>query len=94
MVTCQRTIYVSILVPCSDLLTSGEGAVFSHAQRLIKEFVMYVTHACCLLEINVSTNKNEPGHEKTHPRSLTSAFVFRCSDSIISLDSIAEISRL
>ena len=52
---------------------------------------------------------NEPGHEKTclmsysndkgadqpaHPRSLISAFVFRCLDSIISLDSIAEISRL
>ena len=51
----------------------------------------------------------EPGHEKTclmsyankkgadqpaHPRSLISAFVVRCLDSIISLDSIAEISRL
>ena len=51
----------------------------------------------------------EPGHEKmclmsyvnnkgadqpAHPRSLISAFVFRCLDSIISLDSIAEISRL
>ena len=51
----------------------------------------------------------EPGHEKMclmsyennkdadqpeHPRSLISAFVVRCLDSIISLDSIAEISRL
>ena len=51
----------------------------------------------------------EPGHEKmclmsygnnkgadqpAHPRSLISAFVVRCLDSIISLDSIAEISRL
>ena len=51
----------------------------------------------------------EPGHEKmclmsyandkgadqtAHPRSLNSAFVVRCLDSIISLDSIAEISRL
>ena len=47
----------------------------------------------------------EPGHEKmchmsyannkgADPRSLISAFVFRCLDSIISLDSIAEISRL
>ena len=52
----------------------------------------------------------EPGHEKmclmsyannkgadqpAHPRSLISAFVVRCLDSIhvISLDSIAEISR-
>ena len=52
---------------------------------------------------------NEPGHEKmclmsyannkgadqpAHPRSLISAFVVRCLDSIISLDSIAEISKL
>ena len=51
----------------------------------------------------------EPGHEKmclmlyannkgadqpAHPRSLISAFVVRCLDSIISLDSIVEISRL
>ena len=51
----------------------------------------------------------EPGHEKmclmsytnnkgadqpAHPRSLISAFIVRCLDSIISLDSIAEISRL
>ena len=51
----------------------------------------------------------EPGHEKmclmsyannkgadqpVHPRSLISAFVARCLDSIMSLDSIAEISRL
>ena len=51
----------------------------------------------------------EPGHEKmclmsyannkgadqpAHPRSLISAFVVRCLISIISLDSIAEISRL
>ena len=52
----------------------------------------------------------EPGHEKMflmsypnnkgedqppHPRSLISAFIVRCLDSIIlSLDSIAKISRL
>ena len=51
----------------------------------------------------------EPGHEKmclrsyannkgadqpAHARSLFSGFVFRCFDSIISLDSIAEISRI
>ena len=54
-------------------------------------------------------NIMEPGHEKmclmsyannkgadqpAHPRSLISAFVVRCLDSIISLDSIAEISTL
>ena len=52
---------------------------------------------------------NKPDHEKTclmsyannkgadqpaHPLSLISAFVVSCLDSIISLDSIAEISRL
>ena len=52
--------------------------------------------------------QNEPGHEKmclmsyannksadqpAHPRSLISAFVVRYLDSIIYLDSIAEISR-
>ena len=51
----------------------------------------------------------EPGHEKmclmsyannkgadqpAHPHSLISAFVVRCLDSIISLGSIAKISRL
>ena len=51
----------------------------------------------------------EPGHEKmclmpyannkgadqpAHPRSLISTCVVRCLDSIISLDSITEISRL
>ena len=51
----------------------------------------------------------EPGHEKMclmsyvnnkgadqplHPRSLINAFIVRCLDTIISLDSIAEISRL
>ena len=54
-------------------------------------------------------NTCEPGHEKMclmsyannkgtdqppHPCSLISAFVVRCLDSIISLDAIAEISRL
>ena len=61
------------------------------------------------MKIILLANQNEPGHEKmclmsyannkgadqpVHPRSLISAFVVRCLDSIISLDSIAEISRL
>ena len=38
---------------------------------------------------------NNKGADRTaHPRSLISAFVVRCLDSLISLDSIAEISRL
>ena len=61
-------------------------------------------HVCVLYEFLY-----EPGHEKmclmsyaknkgtdqpAHPRSLISAFVVRCLDSKISLDSIAKISRL
>ena len=59
--------------------------------------------------MNENCNTNEPGHEKmclmsyvnnkgadqpAHPRNLISAFVVHCLDCIISLDSIAEISRL
>ena len=63
-----------------------------------------------MLEIsNNSKSPNESGHEKTclmsvaknkgagqpaHPCSLISAFVVHCLDSILSLDSIAEISKL
>ena len=61
------------------------------------------------LEFQIKFNTFEPGHEKTclmsyannegadqpaHPRSLSGAFVVRCLDSIISLDSIAKISSL
>ena len=37
---------------------------------------------------------NKGADQPAHPHSLISAFVVRCLDSIISLDSIAEISRL
>ena len=60
------------------------------------------------LAVSTGMYSYEPGHEKmclmsygnnkgadqpAHPRSLISAFVVRCLDSIISLDSIAEILR-
>ena len=60
-------------------------------------------------KVQVSKHTCEPGHKKmclmsyannkgadqpAHPRSLISAFIVRCLDSIISLDSIAKISRL
>ena len=63
-----------------------------------------------LYEYNQTSEKPcEPGHENpclmsyannkgadqpAHPRGLISAFVVRCLESIISLDSIAEISRV
>ena len=37
---------------------------------------------------------NKDTDQPAHPRSLISAFIVRCWDSIISLDSIPEISRL
>ena len=42
----------------------------------------------------MSYAKNKGADRPAHPRSLISAFVVRCLDSMISLDSIAEISRL
>ena len=41
--------------------------------------------------ISYADNKGED--QTAHPRSLISAFIVCCLDSIISLDSIAEISR-
>ena len=42
----------------------------------------------------MSYANNKGADQPAHPCSLISAFVVRCVDSIISLDSIAEISRL
>ena len=44
----------------------------------------------CLMSYANDKGADQPAH----PRSLISAFVFRCLDSVISLDSIAKISRL
>ena len=42
----------------------------------------------------MSYANNKGADQPAHPRSLISAFIVRCLYSIISLDSIAEISRL
>ena len=42
----------------------------------------------------VSTANNKGADQPAHSRSLISAFVVHCIDSLISLGSIAEISRL
>ena len=42
----------------------------------------------------ISYANNKGADQPAHPRSLISAFFVRCLDRIISLDSIAEISRL
>ena len=72
----------------------------------VQELVVYLISKD---PISANQNEYQPGHEKmclmsyannkgadqpAHSRSLISAFVVRCSDNIISLDSIVEISRL
>ena len=42
----------------------------------------------------MSYANNKGAYQPVHPRNLISAFVVRCLDSIISLHSVAEISRL
>ena len=42
----------------------------------------------------MSYANNKGADQPVHPHSLISAFVVRCLDNIISLDSIAKISRL
>ena len=42
----------------------------------------------------MSNANNKGADQPAHPRGLISAFVVRCLDSIIYLDSIVEISRL
>ena len=76
------------------------------AERARKWQVLSQSSSCLLAILSVTF---EPGHEKmrlmshannkgadqpAHPRSLISAFIVRYLDSIISLDSIAEISLL
>ena len=59
--------------------------------RLMSFFIYELGHEkMCLM----SYANNKGADQPAHPRSLISAFVVRCLDSIISLDSIAEISRL
>ena len=58
---------------------------------LLSEFVYEPGHEkMCLM----SYANNKGADKPAHPRSLISAFIVRCLDTIISLDSIAEISRL
>ena len=72
---------------------------------LFRNLFKHILYILSVYEVN----KNEPGHEKTclmsyannkgadqpaHARSLISAFVVRCLDRKISIDSTAEISRL
>ena len=83
----------------------GTPRTFLLTYLLISLMIKVLPQSCTynVLELN------EPGHEKmclmsyannkgadqpVHPRSLISAFVVRCLDSMVSLDSLAEISRL
>ena len=72
-----------------------------------RKFRPFVSLIYCILQLYGTDDSNELGHEKMclmpyannkgadqppHPRSLISAFVVRCLDSMMSLNSIAEIS--
>ena len=70
---------------------------------LIKMYYHFMVCACsCIFTLEPGYEKmfftsyanNKNADQPAHPRSLISAFVISCWDSIISLDSIAEISRL
>ena len=60
--------------------------------ELNSAYIKYMSQAmkkCVMSYVN-----NKGADQPAHPCSLSSAFIVRCLDSIISLDSIAEISRL
>ena len=76
---------------------------------LLENATRFLLSRCFRAHVLIKLNIIEPGHEKmclmsyannkgadqpAHPRCLISAFVVRCLDSIITLDAIAEISRL
>ena len=84
----------------------GPSTFFRMCSLLLKELSFVFYFACHSSYTLMGFNIYEPGHEKmclmsyannkgadqpAHPRSLISAFVIRCLDSIICLDSIAEI---
>ena len=77
--------------------------------KYTKFYAVHAVRQSNVAEANASYHMNEPGHEKmylmsyannkgagqpAYSRSLISAFVVRYLASIISLDSIAEISRV
>ena len=81
----------------------------THSRYLILPFIVNLGLNLLYRLYLCERKAHEPGHEKmclmsyahnkganqsAHPRSLISAFVVRCLDSMLSLDSIAEISRL
>ena len=85
------------------------SSLYAHAFLFVLLCPQLASHDKISQQINPVWFVFEPGHEKmcfmsyannkgadqpAHLRSLMSAFVVRCLDSIISLDSRAEISRL
>ena len=63
-------------------------------RSLIKNIMVTYTYEPGHEKMYLMSNANNKGADQpAHPRSLNSAFVFRCLDSITALDSIAGISR-
>ena len=67
---------------------------YSESPRLgnFNEYPQHISRAMRKCVMSYASNKGTD--QPAHPRSLISAFIVHCLDSIISLDSIAEISRL
>ena len=90
--------------------SSNSSPDYNNIVEIGDEIISTAVLSLLLIQVGqLSVTICEPGHEKmcpmsyvnnkgadqpAHPGSLISSFVVRCLDSIISLDSIAEISRL
>ena len=81
---CSKTSWWVTFFILDEIFLSELYVFFFHGIQLSRAM-----RKCVLLYAN-NKGADQPGH----PHSLISAFVIRCLDSIICLDSIAEISRL
>ena len=83
---------VYVLEYCPDYITNC-----SQAWETIIPEIKIENEKMCLMSYEkmclMSYANNKCADQPAHPRSLISAFVVRCLESIISLDSIAEMSR-
>ena len=80
---------------CSNFRVMTANIWVSKLLGVLQYFSLYMSRAmrkCVLCLMSYANNKG--ADQPVHPRSLISTFIVRCLDSLISLDSIAEISRL
>ena len=105
----RRIAHIAIFISHLVCHMLERPAIFLRLLSIIFILYSYSGVVCHIGEARTIPHTCEPSHEKmclmshannkgadqpAHPRSLISAFVVRCLDSKISLNSIAEISRL